>query len=366
MASKRAWPRRCLAPWVLAGAALAGCGSRSALEVAEREPFDAAVPDVQLVDAAIDAAVDAPDARDAQHEPDAPRPLGCPPSGQAVLAKGEGFPTGIAVDRARVYWATAGSACATGRIRAIPKGGGPIVTLADGQTDPHVLVVDDAFAYWYDGCGSGVVRRVPLAGGAVDQVALSIDPAEDARVLAADSRNLYFNGYGVLGVAKQGGAPFVVDEADYVYGLAADDRGVYWAGPVHGGPTMAVFAMPAGATTPVMLVQQDVGVAFAIDTAWVYFDGAGIQRVPRSGGPAQTIVSPPANVGYDMTTDVTSVYWLEGNAELPQYRVHRTPVAGGADAVIAQGSGWAFHVVEDESCVYWTNPGEGTIEAAAK
>jgi hypothetical protein len=283
-----------------------------------------------------------------------------------VLAQGESFPTGIAVDATTVYWAAGGDSCSGGRIRAMPKGGGTITTLADNQSNPRVLVADATNVYWYDGCDTGALRSVPRGGGAVRDYVIQVNPGEDARALAANGANLYFNDYGVLGIPKSGGAQFDVDDTDYAYGIAADDAGVYWLGPIAGGGTaMAVFGLPTGVTKPQMLFQQSVGTGIAIDATWVYFTGVGIQRVPRNGGSVGTVV-PAANVGYDIATDGTNVYWLEGNAAITTYGVHATPVAGGADTLIAHGQGWAYHIAMDDQCVYWTNPGASTIETAPK
>jgi hypothetical protein len=342
----------------LAGASIAACGARTPLLLGGTSA------DGGLVDGG--ALADAPAPGDAPVVPDAPHPSGCPAGTQSVLAQNEEFPTGIAVDATNVYWATGGDACSGGRIRAMPKGGGAIKTLADGQSNPRALIADAANVYWYDGCDTAALRSVPLAGGSVRDYAIQVSPTEDARALAGNGTNLYFNSYGILGIPKSGGVQFVIDDSDYVYGIAADDGGVYWLGPIGTGTTqMAVFGLATGGGKPTMLVQESVGTGIAIDATWVYFTGVGIQRVPRGGGAIGTVV-PAGNVGYDITTDGTSVYWLEGNAAVSQYGVRRTPVGGGADTVLAHGQGWAYHIALDDDCVYWTNPGANAVETAPK
>jgi hypothetical protein len=60
-----------------------------------------------------------------------------------VLASGQDYPEGIAVDGSSVYWATI-----DGSIRRTPSNGGPIVDLATGQPDAFSFAVDSTSVYW--------------------------------------------------------------------------------------------------------------------------------------------------------------------------------------------------------------------------
>jgi hypothetical protein len=383
--------RRRTARWALAGIALAACGGRTGLDVSVPQDAadidgptsgDDAVADaadagsidvIETVDAADAADVtdvadvaDVADVVDAVIVADVIAARGCPSTGQVVLASGEPSPTAIAVDAANVYWATTGAGTNSGKIRSMPKAGGAITTIADGQADPRALLVDANYVYWYDGADARVVRRAPIGGGAAFDYPVVVDFTEDARTLAADSRNLYYNSYGTLGIPKAGGAQFTVDSTDFVYRLAADDNGVYWVGPIVGGPSMAVFAYPAGASAPTMLAQQqEVSDAIAIDDGWVYFEGAGLLRVPRNGGAVETLVPGPLGA-MDIAVDDLSLYWAEGLPGGGPLSVSKIPKAGGARTQIASGMGWAFQMALDRDCVYWTNGGTDSVEAVAK
>lgn len=361
--------------WICAvlGLTVAACGARSAVDADVAR--DAAAADTSAVTTDAPVAIDvappadtglAIDVADIVDGPIVPDLRGCPASGQAVLATGEPSPSGIAVDATHVYWATGGNDCSSGQIRSMPKTGGPITTLADHQANPRSLVVDASFAYWYDGCATGQLRRVPLGGGTVFDYPISVDPTADARVLAADSRNLYYNSYGVLGIPKAGGAQFTVDHTDFVYDLVADDRGLYWLGPVGPGQTtMAVFAFPAGASAPSTLAQQvEINPGLALDDSWVYFQGFGLQRVPRAGGAVETVFAPPVGTN-ELAVDGTSLYWWDITLAGP-YAVYEGPKDGGSVTQIAGGAGSVYQLVLDEHCVYWTNETENTIETAAK
>jgi hypothetical protein len=293
---------------------------------------------------------------------------GCPMAGVATLVADEPFPTSVAVDATQIYWATTSSTCVPpeGQVRSMPKGGGPITTLADQQDDPAEVVVDAQNVYWYTACGKNHLRRVPKGGGAVTDYALKLQSGTDGRLLAQGAENLYFNDYGVLGIPKAGGAQFDVDNKDFPYGLAADDGGVYWMGPIGGGPSMGVFAFPTGATAPTKLATLEVGIAIALDHGWIYFDGGsgGISRIPRSGGTIEAVVA--NGWASTMATDGTSLYWADGVPGFSAANIHRTPVGGGADTVIAQAMGWVSSMVLDADCLYFTDPQANAIKAVAR
>jgi hypothetical protein len=292
-----------------------------------------------------------------------------PSSGRAVLVTGESTPCCLAVDATYVYWATESINGGFGQIRRMPKAGGPVATIADAQTCPRALVIDASYLYWYNGCSTGQLRRAPLGGGAVFDYSIAVDlPSEDARVLAADSRNLYFNNYGVLGIPKAGGAQFNVDDVDYVDGLAVDDRGIYWVGPLEPGVTSAaVSAYPAGASAPTRLVTETplLRTGIALDTTWVYFADEGLRRVARTGGAVETLV-PAAPESWRMAVDDVSLYWIEEYATAGPYWVKKIPKGGGSPTLVATTKELAYSLALDADCVYWTDAQAGMIEAAAK
>jgi hypothetical protein len=267
--------------------------------------------------------------------------------------------TRVAVDASQVYWTTSTGCDGMSQVRSMAKGGGPVQTLADQQEDPNAIVVDQHDVYWYAGCGSNHLLRVPLGGGAVTDYAVQVQ-SNDGSVLATDGENLYFQDYGVVGVPIAGGPQFDVDDKDFVYGIAADHGGVYWIGPIGGTTPMGVFAYHAGAAGPTMLAMVgEVDQAIALDSGWIYFIDGGpesILRIPRSGGAIQTVVA--SGWASAMATDGTSLYWADGVPGYAPAKIHRTPVGGGADAVIAQADGYVRSMVIDADCLYFTDQGE--------
>lgn len=341
---------------------LLGCGGRTELLVGARAS-DAGTSSDAIGDGS--EASDAPSDQDAAS--DAPVDVllpGCFGAGPTTLASGQTEPVAIAVDRTHVYWATSGNDCAHGAIHSVPKAGGTVVTLASNQPDPRAIAVDGSRVYFYDGCASGKLRSVSKQGGAIRDYPIQVDPNEDARVLAVDSRSIYFNSYGVLSIPKAGGPQAVVDDRDFVYALAADDSGVFWVGPVGGGPSYGVFAALPGVPSRQILSLNDVGESMAMDASSIFFESSGgIESVSKNGGPAHTVVQPAA--AWKLAVDDQFVYWSEGVVS-ETYSIRKAPKAGGVATELISGAGSYVDLAVDARCVYFANMYGGQIGRAPK
>ena len=75
-----------------------------------------------------------------------------------LLAQGQDYPYGLAVNSTSVYWTTSGS------VMAMTLDGGTLTTLASGQNYPVGLAIDPANAYWTNNGGDSV-GTAPLSGG---------------------------------------------------------------------------------------------------------------------------------------------------------------------------------------------------------
>lgn len=90
------------------------------------------------------------------------------PSSETIILGNGSFVEDIVVDGHNVYWSNFGDSKNgefvpdTGRIIKTPIGGGPIVTLATGQSDPSFLTLDATNVYWIN---TGTVMKTPIEGG---------------------------------------------------------------------------------------------------------------------------------------------------------------------------------------------------------
>jgi hypothetical protein len=84
----------------------------------------------------------------------------CVAQGSLTLATGN-MPEDIGVDAQNVYWTDLGD----GSVRAVPKAGGAVVTLATGQAQPRRLALDGSYVYWANHLG-GAIMRAPKDGSA--------------------------------------------------------------------------------------------------------------------------------------------------------------------------------------------------------
>jgi hypothetical protein len=256
------------------------------------------------------------------------------------------------MDADRLYWASPGSDCEHGSIRSVSKAGGAVTTLAVDEPNPRALGVDDARVYFYDSCGTGRIASVAKTGGAVQELPVAMKP-EDARVLAVFAGDLYFNGYGLLRMPKDGGPLEVIDESTFVLAVATDKKGIFWAGVQMGTSDDVILALDAGASAPRVVADvNDVRYGLALDAKYVYFNsGDFVKRVPRAGGSVQTLAAANA---WKLAVDDTHVYWTEGvfGADCA---IKKAPKSGGESIVVATCTGAYVDIAVDERCVYWAN-----------
>ena len=217
---------------------------------------------------------------------------------------------------------------------------------------------------------SGRLKRVPIAGGIVETIAVESGPITD---LTSDGTNVYWDvGAAVHAVPLTGGpTTALATGAGYTRGgpiRVSSDGVLYWVADDTN--LLSVPAAGGGTTLAAQGLSRVSGLA--IDTAAVYAasaDAGAIVRVPRAGGAWSELTFTgffPNDGLAGLTSDGTSVYWID------RTRIAKVPVTGGdPDPVVdftvqvAFGGDYSSLAV-DGTQVYWTEPNPQDIRASAK
>jgi hypothetical protein len=187
---------------------------------------------------------------------------------------------GIAVDDTHVYWTL--RVFTTGRVRRCPLGGGTIDEIASGQNVPKRIQLTASHAYWTN-IGGGQIMQATLADGGV--LALVPDAA-NAHFLAVGPERVYWDEFADDGkvnmVWLDGGSPSVLAPSQpNAAGIAADDRAVYWAtAGVPSGQGAIMKAHLDGTPPAVQLApENDQPFSLAIDDTCVYWAASTVTTV---------------------------------------------------------------------------------------
>jgi Bacterial Ig-like domain len=219
------------------------------------------------------------------------------------------------------------------------------------------------------------IKRVPLAGGVVDTVAVEADqsPVES---LVSDGTNVYWDvGAAAHAAPLSGGAIAVLTQGPAGFNrggqmrLAANNN-LYWWGTDN--TNNEVLSVPAGGGSLTVLAQGLPNLsALAVDGTAVYVGSAetgAIISVPFAGGPSGGIANSGSFPNYGLNVlevDGGNIYWVDVN------HIARVPVTGGnpypvVDFVPAMNTFGLPVIAFDATNLYWTEPLLQDIRAAAK
>jgi sugar lactone lactonase YvrE len=131
---------------------------------------------------------------------------------EALTARDQRVPVGLAVDEAWVYWASAYG----GTLARCPKSGcnGPPELLYAGQNQPRSVAVDDAWLYWASPQATAVFRAAKGGAGAVVELAASRGLPDGLVVAGPDLFWVEPVAHAVVRMPKEGGARPVALAAD--------------------------------------------------------------------------------------------------------------------------------------------------------
>ncbi len=118
----------------------------------------------------------------------------CVPSSSLFLVTGLQKPNLVVVDSTRIYW----SDDSADEIVSMPKAGGPMTVLAQGQSAPFGLTLYNGFVYWgtettTEGGSAGSLVRAPIDGSAAPQIiALGLGSSSDGATFVVAGDTVYY------------------------------------------------------------------------------------------------------------------------------------------------------------------------------
>jgi Cys-tRNA(Pro) deacylase len=285
------------------------------------------------------------------------------PAGLVTLADGQTCPWGMAIDDVNVYWTDCGDP-GEGAVLQVPKAGGAVITLATGN-GLSGIGVSGGSVYWVAstvGSTSGTIMSVPIGGGA--PVTLAHQSGAPSHLAVDETGVFWFDDTQgpIMSVPLAGGAAVTVATGgDGMSFLALDATSVYWMSASQG-----IMKAPKGGGAATLVAKSNPPspmAGLAVDAPNVYWATvpANIEEAPITGGTADLLASDPGFTPGAVAVDATSVYWvdLEG-------RVLQVPISGGAVTTLATGQNNPLAIAVDDTGVYWLDNGNGTPGSVMK
>jgi hypothetical protein len=149
-----------------------------------------------------------------------------------ALVVGQDYPRTLAVDDMSIYWINTGTVGVTdSAVMKASKAGGAPTTLASGEILWYALAVDDTSLYFAQISTDGIRRIMKADKVSGAPVVLAVAGDGNPNGIAVDATSVYWTDYNygrVMKVAKSGGAPVILADANHPNAIAVDDTHVYW------------------------------------------------------------------------------------------------------------------------------------------
>lgn len=276
---------------------------------------------------------------------------GCGPH-PVVLAgprDGVAHPYGLAADADRLYWTERGRG---GAIRSCRKAGGGLATLARGVARyAWFCAVDDTHVYWTE-FDTGLLRRVPKAGGAVDDWERGL---ENPGQLVIARGAVWWVEYGGNVIKRRGvrdvRATVVAGGLQGPQALLVDEEAVYWtefADP----PRLVRRPHRGGAAVRLAEVSPECWLVRAGPHLWWTETRGSVRRCAAAGGPVASLAPILGGGGAFAATDGASLYWAEEFGG----RLLRLPAGATGPDVLLTGLRHPAVMAADAAAVYWADP----------
>ena len=282
-----------------------------------------------------------------------------------IIATTEAFSQGLAQSEDRLFW------FAGDKVYALPKDGGEPETLADGQKALALSVAGDEVC-WVNRADDYAIRCAPASGGEVRT--LGSQPLEEytVRAPAFDGQNLYWSTSGgrIRRVPLAGGEVTDVATVESQASTLVAEPGVLYAS-IPGG----IVRIAEGATEPEQIISGAVVTPTSLSLSnppddflyWTEIGARGddglILRGPKtpSGGDV-ALLARRQTLPSQLDVQDGVIWWATGGGTDD---IRRVPVDGGRVNDFASGDDKVGPPVVDGQSVYWIDQ-RGSVLRAAK